>query len=107
MKNLPKKVKKLNYLLYFIPVIVFLFEYIAISSAVAYARFIVEIDQPVISLLGGLIHIGRNLPYESIPDVVVSLHLTALVLSVVFFVYYMFFYQSSNERQHHLPPQEG
>ena len=101
-----KKVKDLVNLLHLIPVLVILFEYTAVSSALAFARFSVEANPPVIGLLGGLVKIGENLPYDAIPNTVVTLHLLGLLLSVVYLIYFVIF-SSSSSKNCAIPPQEG
>lgn len=93
-------------LAYLIPVVVLLFEYTAVSAALAYAKFAVDFEQPTVSLLSGLVRIGGNLPYDAVPNAVFTLHLLALLLSVIFIVYFMFFI-SPGKRQEPAPPQEG
>lgn len=97
----------LNSLLYIIPVLVGLLEYVAVSSAFAYARFAVEIEGETVSLLGGIIRVGGNLPYDAVPNMVVTLHLLALFLTVIYFVYFIVFSHSSDKRRQTVPPQEG
>lgn len=107
---MPKKVNSLGNLLHLIPLVVILFEYVAVSSALAYARYHVEAENSVISLLGGLIKVGGNLPFDAVPNTVVTLHLLGLLLSVLYLIYYVIFGPSSGETQQpidSIPPQEG
>lgn len=91
---MPKRVKLLGNLMHVIPPLVILFEYVAVSSALAYARLNVESDG-VVSLLGGLIKVGGNLPFDAVPNTVVTLHLLGLLLAVVYFTYFVIFFPTS------------
>jgi len=95
------------FLLITVPLAVVLLEYVAVSSALAYARFIAEYDQPVISLLGGIVRIGRNLPYDAVPNAVIVLHLLALFLSVMYFAYFCLFNPKSDKNIAAVSPPEG
>ncbi|MCL4440796.1 MAG: hypothetical protein M1609_09485 [Firmicutes bacterium] len=97
----------MNNLLHVIPFLVALFEYVAVSSALAFARFAVEVEPQPVSLLGGIINAGGNLPYDAVPNVVVTLHLLALLLSIVYFAYFVFFGPPSEKDCQPVPPQEG
>jgi len=97
----------LKKVLHLIPALVILFEYVAVSSAFAYARFAVEPAQPVVSLLGGIINVGGNMPYDAVPNVVVTLHLLGLFLGVFYFIYFVIFNPSPGEDGQSIPPQEG
>lgn len=79
----------MSYVLYFIPLLVALFQYIALEAAITYARFLVDYVQPPIGLFGGVIGIRLSIPYDSIPNLVVTLHLLSLALSVMYVVYFM------------------
>ncbi len=94
-------------LLYVIPLLVVLFEYVAVSSALAYARFAVEVEPPVVNLFGGLIKVGGIMPYDAVPNVVVTLHLLGLFLSIVYLVYFFIFSPFTQDSQPPVPPQEG
>jgi len=95
----------LNYLVHLIPVTVILFEYTAVSSALAYARYNVEYDQPVVGLLGGILRVGDNLPYDAVPNTVATLHMLGLLLAVVYLVYFIIFGLPGDKKQP-VPPQE-
>ncbi len=101
-----KKVRILINFVYIIPVLVILFEYVAVTSALAFARFAVEAEQPVISLLGGIIRVGGNLPYDAVPNTVVTLHLLGLFLIMIYFIHFVFFSPWDENRQP-TPPSEG
>ena len=96
----------MGYLLFIIPAVVILFEYAAINMALAYARFAVEMDRPVVELFGGILKIGGNLAYDAVPNSVVVLHLMALLLSVIYLVYFFIFCLPRKEREIHISPQE-
>ncbi len=96
----------MGYLLVIIPAVVILFEYIAINMALAYARFAVELDRPVVELLGGILKIGGNLAYDAVPNAVVVLHLLALLLSLIYLVYFFLFCLPRKEREINTFPQE-
>lgn len=101
-----EKVDALENLLYFIPVVVIAFEYVAISAAFAYAKYVVEYQRPIISLLGGIIKIGGNLPFDAVPNTVVTLHLLGLFLSLVFVICVLVFGWASKIEPLPLPPQD-
>jgi len=96
----------MGYLLFIIPAAVILIEYAAINMALAYARFAVEMDRPVVELLGGMLKIGGNLAYDAVPNAVVVLHLLALLLSVIYLVYFFVFCLPRKEREISISPQE-
>ncbi len=102
-----KKVKVLSRLLYLIPLLVILFEYLAVSLALVYARFAVEPEQPVVGLLGGIIRVGENLSYNAVPNTVVMLHLLALLLSVLYLIYFFIFSLPAGQDREPVPPPEG
>lgn len=77
-------------LLYLFPVLVILFEYVALSSAVAYASYNMDYQLTPVELLGGLVTVGENLPYDAVPNTVATLHTLSLFLSLVFLVYFLF-----------------
>ena len=106
-RNLPEKVKSLSNVLHIIPALVLLFEYVVVSSALAYARFAVELDPQPVRLLGGIIEVGGNLPFDAVPNAVVTLHLLGLFLSVSYFVYFVVFSSIVPKEQQSIPPQEG
>lgn len=81
----------MTYLLHFIPVLILIFEHTAISSALTYARYGLEYLQPSVDLLGGVINIGETIPYDAVPNFVVTLHLLSLFLGLVWLVYVIFF----------------
>ncbi|PKM80625.1 MAG: hypothetical protein CVU89_12885 [Firmicutes bacterium HGW-Firmicutes-14] len=107
----------MHFFLFIIPAAVILFEYTAVSAAFAYARFAVEVPLQTVSLLGGVLEVGGNLPYDAVPNAVVALHLTALVMSVFYFVYFVVYGTDSGDDSQTLareedniqlpPPQEG
>lgn len=99
--------KLLGSLVYLVPVVVVLFEYVAVSSALAYARYLVEYNQPVVSLLGGLVRVGDNLAYDAVPNAVVTLHLLGLLLSVIYLIYFFILPLSTKQDETPVPPQEG
>jgi hypothetical protein len=102
-----KREEKMYFMPFIMPVLVFFLEYVAISSALVYARFSMEMDQPTVDLLGGLIKIGQTVPYDAVPNLVVTLHILALLISVSYLVYYLFFYPFFKENKPDIPPQEG
>jgi hypothetical protein len=98
----------LGNLLHAIPFLVVLLEYTAGSSALAFAKFAADFEPESVSLLGGLVNVGGNLPYDAVPNAVATLHMLALLLSTIYFVYFMFFAASPETKQHEpVPPQEG
>lgn len=88
-------------LLYLFPVLVVLFEYVAFSSALAYARYSMDYQLITVDLLGGLVTVGENLPYDAVPNAVATLHLLSLFLSLVFMVYFLFFGWGNRKRTSH------
>lgn len=99
--------KKLDSLLYIIPCVVLFLEYLAVSSALAYARFAVDVEQNIVELVGGIIKVGGNLPFDAVPNLVVTLHLVSLFLSILYLVYFFVFVKSSKDVETPIPPQEG
>jgi len=91
----------LIYMLFIIPVMVIMFEYTAISMALVYAKFAVELDRPVVKVLSGAVKVGESIPYD-----VIVLHLLSLVLSVVYLVYFFMFRMSQGHADPQVPPQE-
>lgn len=79
-------------LFFAVPLVVLLFEYLALKSSVVFAESVLEYQPPVVNLLGGIIKLGENIPYDAIPNLVITLHLLALFFSVVFFAYFALFY---------------
>jgi len=102
-----EKVRLLSYLLAVVPVLVILMEYTAISAAIAYARFSVEYNRPVVDLLGGIIKVGDNLSYEAVPRFVTGIHLAALLLSVAYLVCFIVTALFRKDDTNIIPPQEG
>lgn len=86
-------------LFHIMPFLVVLFEYTAISSSLAYAEHAADYVPPIVGLLGGIISVGGNLPYQSVPHMVMILHLLALTVSVIYLVYFMFFSPAKFEQQ--------
>lgn len=84
--------------LHIIPILVILTEYAAVSSALAFAKFAADFQPEPVGLLGNLVNIGGSLPYGAVPHTVIILHLTALILSVIYFVYFMFFNDYSSAK---------
>lgn len=93
-------------LLYLIPLLVSLFEYVAIKSSLAFARSVIEYQPPVMNVLGSIIRIGDNIPYDAVPNMVVTLHLLGLFLSIVFFLYYTVFSVVPEKAETSLLPRE-
>lgn len=89
----------MGYLLYLIPVLILVFEHTALSSALAYARYGLEYQPPSVDLLGGLIGIGDTIPYDAVPNFVVTLHLLGLFLGLVWLGYAIFFGWNRNRNQ--------
>ena len=94
------------YMLFIIPVMVIMFEYTAISMALVYAKFAVELDRPVVKVLSGAVKVGESIPYDAVPNTVIVLHLLSLVLSVVYLVYFFMFRMSQGHADPQVPPQE-
>lgn len=79
-------------MLYLFPLLVIFLEYYAFSSALAYARYYIDYHQLThVELLGGLVTVGGNLPYDAVPNAVMTIHVLSLLLSLVFLVYFLFF----------------
>lgn len=95
-------------LLHVIPLLVVLLEYTAVSSALAFAKFAADFEPESVRLLGGIVNVGGNLPYDAVPNAVITLHLLALLLSVIYFVYFVFFKPFPKVNlQEYVPPREG
>ncbi|WP_418790591.1 hypothetical protein [Phosphitispora sp. TUW77] len=96
----------MDYLLFVIPVVVILFEYMAVNMALAYARFAMAIDRPVVELLFGILKIGDNLAYDAVPDTVLVLNLLALLLSLMYLAYFFLYILPRKQSEICISPQE-
>ncbi len=77
-------------MLYLFPILIIIFEYVAVSSALAYASYSIDYQLISVELLGGFVTVGENLPYDAVPNTVATLHVLSLFLSVVFLGYFLF-----------------
>lgn len=97
----------MGYLFHVIPFLVALIEYTAVSSALAFAKFAADFEPETVWLLGGIVNVGGNLPYNAVPHAVIILHLIALMLSVTYIVYFMFLRVSFGSKiEQQVPPQQ-
>ncbi|GAB4275547.1 hypothetical protein [Thermincola ferriacetica] len=66
-----------------IPLLIIFMEYLSVSAALKIAETMG--DYTTISLLQGLIRIGDNVSYHSVPMILVVMHVASLVLGIVYF----------------------